>query len=212
MVAQQTTTTGGFVIVPQAEIELVNSKKRTAMLLPVEYGMEGERKPCPVEVGKLASLQPARSVKGTKVTITGITRGRVGEFSDAGAFCVSRGTYLEAWLVTFVLGNRTEFYKQHRERYLKRKGMSLTHDPELAIAGEPAVTEEEEIELARKARHARVLEERARAKVLRGVIKASLGELRGLELDKAVEKEIGRAERRLEQLDKALETNVPRAA
>jgi hypothetical protein len=66
--------------------------------------------------------------------------------------------------------------------------------------------------LARKARNARILDERDRAKELRGAIKVSLGELRDLDLDETVIKEIGRAERRLEQLDKVLETSVQKKA
>jgi hypothetical protein len=129
-------------IVTQAEIDLVNNKKRALMLLPVEYGKHGERKLCPIEEEASISLQPALFVKGTKVTITFIERRPVGELTDADgrhlgyagivraleAFHATHGDHAEVWAAAFVLGDRTAFYRKHAERYLKRKGVSLTRD------------------------------------------------------------------------------------
>jgi hypothetical protein len=218
---------GKSMIAPQAEIDLVNGKKRDLMLLPVEYGPGGERRPCPIEQHALVSLQPALFVKGTKITITKIERREIDELTDTDArhlgfpdiqraLEVFRRQYdacgKEVWAAAFVLGNRTAFIRMHRERYLKAKGAGLTFDPHQGVRGEPAVTEEEQLDIARKARNERILTERERAKEQRAIIKTALGELRGLQLDRDVEKEIDRAERRLQQLDKVLETNVQKRA
>ena len=59
-------------IVPQAEIDLTRKGKRTQMMFPMERGECGELLPCVVETTSCVPLQPARFVKGVRVTITSI--------------------------------------------------------------------------------------------------------------------------------------------
>jgi len=213
-------------IVPEHEIELVNDGKRTLMLLPVGRGNGGEKLPCPIRAKACISLQPRPFVKGTKITVTTVEEWHSGDLTDTdgrrlgypdlpralAAFQHQHGIQENVWRVMFVLGDRTNFYFRHSERYLKRKGTGLTYDPDLAVHGEPAVTEEESLTIARKAHNARILADRERAKEQRVIIKIALGELRGLQLSREVAAEIRRAEWRLKKLDKLLEDNVQQAA
>ncbi|MGH2878935.1 MAG: hypothetical protein ACRDK4_04920 [Solirubrobacteraceae bacterium] len=202
-------------IVSQAEIDLVRRGKRFQMMLPMERGGAGELLPCPVEEGQCVSLQPRQFARGLQVTIIKIEASTLDKLTDqhakrqgyaslADQRAAWNGTE-QVWLAHFARGDHSAFYRQHRERYLKAKGVGLTDDPKRAVKSEPAVTEAEQLEIARKARSIRVEEERAKIKNVRLGLKVLLADLRSLEPSEDTRAEIRRTETRIGKLEKMLE-------
>lgn len=209
-------------IVSKAELELVNRGKRKQMWLPTLRGDKGQLLPCPVEPEQAISLQPSHGVKGTRVTVLTVTPGRLSGMTDAdvrqlgvyggvkaaiAAFARQHGLVAaeaEVWIVQFALGDLTAFFSRHRERYLRAKGVGTTTDPKLAARGEPAVTTEEELQLARKARDRRRLEEHQALRREKRVIEEAIRRLREQGFSKAIEGELRLAERRVEKAERLL--------
>jgi hypothetical protein len=213
------------VIASQAEIELVHRGRRRQMLLPLERHSTGAALPCPVGVGDLVSLQTKPGVKGTKVTVVDVGLSYLGAVTPAQAqqqgyagvqgareaferqHGRAGGDERPVWVVQFVLGDHTGFFASHRERYLiaKMGRRSYTTDPDQAANGEPAVTESEQLELARAARERRNEDNRTVLREQRVIIRAALRRMRDVELDRLVESELARLERRLERIDELLD-------
>jgi len=164
------------VIVGDIEVAQAAEGRRTALWVQVERGSQNQRKACPVEAHTLVSLQPAAFKKGVKVTLTGILlraffpvdiidARSLGSVSVAGAVAQWSKAYgrptddTEVWVISFVLGDRTAFYRKHAERYLKAKmggGRTITTDPLLAARDEQAVPREDEMRYAAQAATERV--------------------------------------------------------
>jgi hypothetical protein len=160
------------VIATQLEIDLVCKGKRTQLLLPLKRGPLGEMLGCPVAPGRSYRLQPKPFVKGTWITVTHVVRvtldeltdtdaRREGHFSAAGArhaWEQAHGTGVrDVWVVTFVRGERTDFYRSASPRWLRRNmGSSrgdYTLDPAEGAAGEgDALTAEEQAVVTADAR------------------------------------------------------------
>jgi hypothetical protein len=193
------------VIVSQAEINIVTRGRCRRLLLPVERGELGELLSCPLEEGRCFSLQPAAFVKGTRVTCTSVEVSTSGHVEGALIGPAHSGpTDRAVWVITFVLGDRSAFYSRHRERYLKAKGVGLTDDPNKAVRGEPAVTEEEQLAIAAAASARREAAVREEFGTERQVIKAAIGRLRKNEFSTEIEKDLRFMERRLAGIERKL--------
>jgi hypothetical protein len=170
------------VIATQAEIDLVKNGALAQLRLPFERGQVNELLPCPVEEGQLVRLQPRPGAKAVPITVT-------------------RAEWtVDGWLVRFVLGNRTAFFAKHRERYLKRKGVGITTDPKLAVKGEPAVTTEEEMQLARSARARRDLEDEQNWLLQKQAVEQAIAALRSRNDDREIESDLRFLENRLAKM------------
>jgi hypothetical protein len=209
------------VIATQAEIDLVKTGGRQQMWLPTERGASNELLPCPVEVGQLVRLQPRPFAKAVPITVVRVDFSTLGVMTDAQArqqghagLQAAREAWdranglgwdsTRAWVVRFALGNHVAFFAKHRERYLKRKGVGITTDPRFAVRGEPAVTTEEEMQLARAARARRELEDRQEMQLRKERIEHEIAALRAHGFPKEVEGSLRLALRQLEKAERLL--------
>jgi hypothetical protein len=184
----------------------------------------GQRRACPVEEHACVSLQPAAFKKGVRVTITSVVLRafeplsdtdvrNLGHFSQEGARAAWRRSYgpvtpeTTVWAVSFALGDRTAFYGQHAERYMKAKmggGRSITTDPARAVRGEGAVPAEDEMRFAAKAALTRRVEAQKALERGVGVIEREVREMRGHDLDEASRKDLEYLEDRAARMRKRL--------
>lgn len=182
------------------EIDLITGKrKRRQMWLPVTRGSQGERQPCPFEVGQCVSLQPRSGVKGTKITVTAFSLTTLGLMTDTdatqqgylgglrGARAAWEAAYgpwkpdREAWAVQFALGDHHKFYEDHAEKYLRAKmggARSYTDVPGQGVRGEGAVPSAELEPMAARAAQQREL---AATSALRIVLASIEREVRTME-------------------------------
>ena len=130
------------------------------MWQPVTRGSQGERQACPFEVGQCVPLQPKSGVKGTKITVTGFVLTSLGMMTDTdatqqgyvgglrGARTAWEAAYgawspdRECWAISFNLGDHSQFYRDHAERFLNAKlgaARDYTYDAAKAVHGEGAV-------------------------------------------------------------------------
>jgi hypothetical protein len=214
------------VIVPEGELELiVGKRKRRAMWRPVTRGSQGERQPCPFEVGQCVPLQPKPGVRGTKITVTSFSLTTLGMMTDSdatqqgylggirGARAAWEAVYgswrddREAWAILFNLGDHSAFYRDHAERFLNRKlgaARDYTYDPAKAVRGEGAVPSADLAPMAARAERQR---EEAAEKALRQTLRTIEASIRDMEphessLDKQTKKDLRWMRRRAAQIRK----------
>ena len=214
------------------EIDLITGKrKRRQMWLPVTRGSQGERQPCPFEVGQCVPLQPKPGVKGTKITVTGFILTSLGMMTDADATQQGyvgglRGArtaweaaygawslYREVWAISFNLGDHSQFYRDHAERFLNAKlgaARDYTYDPAKAIRGEGAVPS---ADLQPMVARAALMRRQAAQNQLRSTLRTIQASIRQMEphegeLDQDTKKDLRWLRRRAGQIEKALGERV----
>jgi hypothetical protein len=213
------------VIVSPAELELVQRGKRRMMMVPVERGSTGARRPCALAVETVVKLQPKAGVKGTAITVTEIVLSTLGLLTDADArqqgytfradgleaFVNSHGGQAsddrEVWAVRFVLGDQTAFYRGHQERYLRRKmggGRSYTTNPAEGVFGEGAVPDVELVGFAAQAAATREEEGRLRLQNALVTIRQAIAETDGMEIAPEARKDLAWMRRRAARIEKQL--------
>jgi hypothetical protein len=213
------------VVVNPVEIELVKRGQRRAMLLPVERGTTGERRQCPLEVGKVVKLQERPFTRGVPITVTEITLTTLAMMTEADARqqgCKFRAHALEAfvnshggqasddrevWRVGFTLGDHSAFYRQHQERYLRAKmgaGRSYTTLPGQGVFGEGAVPDVELAGFAAQAAATRAEEGRLRLQNALVTIREAIADTDGIEIAPEAQKDLAWMRRRAARIEKQL--------
>jgi hypothetical protein len=178
-----------------------------------------DEKECRYQVGKAPAVQPGRGKPAScRITILAVRRERLGAISEKdakregyrtvyefrGIWTQLHGAWTpdrEVWVITFVLGDRTE-----KPRYLARRLGSRRGDyvdsPELAARGEgQALSEGEQEQMTAEAR------KKPKVTILevwlekRKEVEKALRELREHELDRDVERGIKLLEKQLGKID-----------
>jgi hypothetical protein len=215
------------VFVTQAELDLINEKRRRAMWLPVTRGTMNQIRSCPVEVGQLVGLQPRVGVAGLKVTVIeppllttlatmteswARLQGYTFLAHAQEAWERSYGPWAPdtpAWAIRFAVGDHTALWRANAERYLKAKtggGRSYTTDPALAAHGEGAVPRADEMRFAAAAAARRDAEQQEVLKSGLTAIRRQIKRMRAAEatLDDAGRKDLRWLERRAQQMAERL--------
>jgi hypothetical protein len=209
------------VIVSDAVLAAVKAKRATLLLTPARRGELGEQLP-PPERGAVVSLQLRAGARGTRVTIaedaTLTTWPLLGHAEAKRAGYASRQAALAdwtaqqgapgddalVWAVAIVLGDRSAFFKEHSERYLRRKmggARAYTTDPRFAVHGEGAVPDADLATFAHRATQRREEEEAARLANTLRTIREAIADLDGLALQKDIAKEVNWLRRRAARLE-----------
>lgn len=148
------------------------------MWIPAPYGTyAGKRmpRPCTLEVGACIILYKP-FVKGVLITITEtpclVTAGNMtrGQAKQQGykyvqhalaALSAAHGPVTddsEFWAIRFDIGDSSDLWDKHAERYLKAKGVGITLNPDKGVFGEGAVPSAVDLEYANNARINRAAE------------------------------------------------------
>jgi hypothetical protein len=209
------------VIVSDAVLAAVKAKRATLLLTPARRGELGEQLP-PPERGAVVSLQLRAGARGTRVTIaedaTLTTWPLLGHAEAKRAGYASRQAALAdwtaqhgapgddalVWAMAIVLGDRSAFFAEHSERYLRRKmggARAYTTDPGQAVFGEGAVPAADLDVIARRARQTREEEETARLTNTLQTIRDAIAELEGVAMPKESRKDLDWMRRRAAKIE-----------
>jgi hypothetical protein len=215
------------VLIPQAELDLVTSKRRTAMWFPAGRGTLGQLSPCTVELGQVIGFQVRAFTKSTRVTVAekpfltalgtmSATQARQQGYDTVQAAREAwRRSYGQdrndtlTWVFAFVLGDRSAFFAEHAERYLKAKmggGRSYTTDPDRAVHGEGAVPDADLAGMAHLAGVCQEEEEQATLRETLRTIGKEIAKHDGKPLPKEVAKEVAWLRRRAARLEELVRT------
>lgn len=197
-------------IVGEEIVAAVKAKRATALWTPVARGELGEQLR-PFERGQVLSLQPRAGARGVRVTISEHpTLTSLGLLTPADArrqgyrgVQAARDAWVHlhgdddedslVWALAIVLGDRSEFFTDHSERYLRAKmggARAYTTDPSQAVHGEGAVPAADLELYAERARQARESEEQNRLMASLTTIKNAIAELDGCALSEEVKKDL----------------------
>lgn len=212
--------------VPKEEIELITGKaKRRSMWLPITRGTVNQVQACPVELGQCVRLQPHVGAKSTAITITehpllttlGLMTAtdarHLGYSSLQGALDAWRLSYgppgddVPLWVVRFIRGDRSGFYRARAEKYLKAKmggARAYTTLPELGVFGEGAVPDADLASFAGDAFHDREDAAEAETKATLKTILKAIKSLEAHDISADTRKEIAWMRRRAEKLREKL--------
>jgi hypothetical protein len=209
------------VIVSDAVLAAVKAKRATLLLTPARRGELGEQLP-PPERGAVVSLQLRAGARGTRVTIaedaTLTTWPLLGHAEAKRAGYASRQAALAdwtaqhgapgddalVWAVAIVLGDRSAFFAEHSERYLRRKmggGRAYTTDPRFAVHGEGSVPDANLATFAHRATQRREESEQAQLAESLRTIRQALAKLDGVPMSKDIAKEVNWLRRRAARLE-----------
>lgn len=207
-------------IVGERIVTAVKAKRATRLWAPATRGDLGERLR-PFDVGQVVSLQPRAGVGGVRVTVAEapvLTSFAVLDHADARrAGFAGRADALRdwserhgaptddalLWSLAIVLGDRSEFFEQHAERYLRAKmggGRAYTTIPEQGVRGEGAVPAAELATYAARARENRETEQHARLRAALCSIEDAITSLQGDTLSTDTRKELAWMQRRAAKL------------